>query len=422
MERVIVHKITSHLQESNLLNKAQHGFLNRKSTLTNLLETTNDWVLTIQNKDTCSAIYIDFKRAFDMVNHNKLLKKLEDYGICGGLLELLRDLITNRIQATRVGKIMSSFVPIYTGVIQGSCIGPLLFLIFINDITDMLDSSVTVKLYADDLKIYARVKTSTEFNKFQHELNKIVMWSIYYELPISIPKCYLLNIGKQLMCDKQITISDNQIMAVKSAKDLGIIIDQNLQFDEHINEISRKAYSRSNLIFRSFATKNRKLLIKAYTTYVRPILEYNSPIWSPQLIKHISSIEVIQRSYTKRIPGLSNKSYAERLTILKLDSLELRRLIYDLTTLYKILFGQLQSELQNQIKINENINNRSLRRHPYQLQYQSSKTQQSTFIQRTVPIWNSLPHDCSFTDLQNFKQFLSKNKQLLVKFLKVSFQ
>ena len=208
---------------------------------------------------------------------------------------------------------------------------------------------------------------------------------------------------------------------MNSIKDLGIIIDQNLHFDEHIKEITKKAYCRSNLIYRSFVTKNRNLLVKAFITYVRPILEYNSPVWSPHLIKDITSLESVQRSFTKRIPEISDKPYEERLSILKLDSLEMRRLIFDLTTLYKILFGQLQTEIQSDVKVNEDINNRSLRRHSYQLKYHPSKTKLSTFLQRTIPTWNSLPEHCSFTTIDSFKQYLHSHKQILVKFLKVAF-
>jgi hypothetical protein len=143
---------------------------------------------------------------------------------------------------------MSSFGPVHTGVIQGSCIGPLLFLLFINDITEMMDSSVTVKLYADELKIYIRINTTADFDIFQIELNKIVAWSDFWDLPISIPKCYQLSTGT-IAVNNKIILSDNVIKSVNSIKDLGIIIDQNLHFDEHIKEITKKAYCRSNLIY-----------------------------------------------------------------------------------------------------------------------------------------------------------------------------
>ena len=159
-------------------------------------------------------------------------------------------------------------------------------------------------------------------------------------------------------------------------------------------------------------------IIKAYITYVRPILEFNTPVWSPTLIMHIKSVEATQRSFTKRIPGISHKHYHERLLILNLDSLELRRLIIDLITLFKIVFGLLHVNLN--ITVND-FNNRTLRRHQYQLCSQNNRTKMSTFLQRTVPVWNCLPVNCNFTSIGAFKNYLLNNKHLLMRFLKVLF-
>ena len=129
----------------------------RRSTLTNL-ESVNDW--TLENKATSSIVYIDFTKAFDLVSHTKLLQKLESYGIQDSLLSWLKSFLSDRFQCTKVGLSVSSWIPIHNyGVIQGSCLGPLLFLLYINDITDIIAPTVAIKMYADDVKLYTEINS-----------------------------------------------------------------------------------------------------------------------------------------------------------------------------------------------------------------------------------------------------------------------
>ena len=151
MERVIAADITDYLLKNKLLSPQQHGFLAKRSTLSNLLETVNDWSVTINNKQLQTAIYVDFSKAFDTVSHQKLLHKLRAYGIVGDLLSTICDFLSDRSQRTRVGSRLSDVTFLTSGVVQGSCIGPLAFLVFINDILSIFDRSVQSKLYADDL-------------------------------------------------------------------------------------------------------------------------------------------------------------------------------------------------------------------------------------------------------------------------------
>ena len=181
----------------------------------------------------------------------------------------------------------------------------------------------------------------------------------------------------------------------------------------------KKANSRANLTLRFFVSRNRSLLVRAFTTYVRPLLEFNSPIWSPSLIRQINDIENIQRSYTKRLPGLKNCTYHQRLSILNLDSLELRRLNSDLILAYKIVFGHIITSNSNIIRI-KNIPF-SLRRHGYQLDtrsYNRTATRNS-FLFRIINVWNNLPVDTNFQSISSFKN--SVNPAYLTHFLKVNF-
>ena len=160
MEHVIVKCIYFHLAENNLLSQAQHGFVSSHSTCTNLLECLIDWTLTVQNKKTVTVVYIDFSRAFDSVSHTKLLAKLHIYGICGEVLLWLEHYFDKLTHQTRVGDCLSDEATLVSGVVQGSGIGPLSFIIFVDELAKLLERhGVVVKLFADDVKVYMEIVT-----------------------------------------------------------------------------------------------------------------------------------------------------------------------------------------------------------------------------------------------------------------------
>ena len=401
MERIVVLDILHHMQSHNLLSREQHGFLKKKSTLSNLLESLNDWTLSLENKLSETIVFIDFKRAFDLVPHDLLLHKLSSYNIRGNLLRWIDRFLSNRTQATLVNGSISSFQPVSSGVVQGSCLGPLLFLIYINDITDHTTQPVTSKLYADDLKLYSAISTSTDIQTFQDTLDRITVWSRVWRLPISIQKCCELNIGPSIDSCPPLNLQDISLPRTTSARDLGIIFDSCLNFDEHINTIVKKAHNRANLILKCFQSRNRQILIRAFTIYVRPLLEFNSPVWSPSLIRQINILENVQRSFTKRLPGLKNLTYHQRLKAASLKSLEYRRLTYDLTLTYKLVFGLINTDYK---LLNLKTTSFDLRRHQYQLNCPNFKSSVRcrSFFYRITNIWNNLPASTNFGSLKSF--------------------
>ena len=218
-------------------------------------------------------------------------------------------------------------------------LGSILFLLFINDICDVfIDLNVKCKLFADDLKLYAkRANADSAADDLSLALKRIELWCDEWQLHLAIDKCFVLQLRPWHSCTPppNYKLYDKSLKICDSVKDLGVTIDFRLNFAEHISNITRKALIRCRLIIKSFHSKNSDLLIKAFVTYVRPLLEYASSIWSPHHQNLITKVEKVQRFFTKRVRGMWNLSYEQRLSTLKLQSLQKRRTVSDLSSVTK---------------------------------------------------------------------------------------
>ena len=414
MERIIVSEITAHLYKNNLITSDQHGFLKQLSTCTNLLESVNDWTVLLEGGSKVAVAYVDFARAFDSVTHTKLLRKLQMYGISGDLLDFISFYLSNRNHCTRVGNSLSSFAKIRSGVIQGSCIGPLLFVLFINDITNSLCPGSKAKLFADDLKLYATIETALGVAYFQKCLDIIFKWSKDWQLEISYLKCFIILLDRRLnatFCRPIFKLGDHVLEYKSTGSDLGVNIDEKLSFTDHISKIAMKAHQRSSLILRSFTSRDTNSLVRAFKVYVRPILEYNSQVWSPIAMKDIMAIEKVQKRFTKKIPGCKNLTYHQRLNKLNLESLELRRIRADLKFTFKLIFNKTALKNKDFIIIN-NSNERQLRSHNYQIRpihKLNTVRSNQNFFNRIVTIWNELPSTTNFNSINSFTNSISKD-------------
>ena len=292
-------------------------------------------------------------------------------------------------------------------MVQGSVLGPLLFLLYINDVADIFNSDVKIKLYADDLKLYSSVQTNDDCNNLQNNINFLCEWANVWQLTISKSKCFMTQIGIHNGCYSY-SLCNSPITTRSEISDLGVIVDSNLNFTSHINSIVSKAHVRANLILRSFQSKRDQSLIKAFNTYVRPLLEYCSSVWSPLFKKDIIKIESVQRRFTKRLPGYKHLTYPQRLRKLNMESLEVRRIRNDLLLAYKIVFGILNTDLNHYFKIKEATYN--LKGHKYKLQLPMCKNSRSShfYFYRVISVWNNLPAlTTDFSSLGRFKNSLT---------------
>ena len=306
----------------------------------------------MDNSLSTDVIYIDFSRAFDTIVFSKLLYKLQRYGISGCLLNWISGFLHNRTQSVVIDYCSSSTRPVLSGVPQGSVLGPILFLIFINDITCIINNLANLRLFADDVKLYTSILCDKSAEAIQACLNFIYDWSILWQMRINVLKCLVLTICKMQSSYVLYSyfINGQAIPRVNSARDLGITVTGDLQFNSHINTIVTRARQRISVLFRAFTSRNIQLMCKAYITYIRPLVEYNSIVWNPSQIHLIDLLENVQRKFTKRIPSISHLNYVERLKIINLESLELRRLKFDLINYYKFMVLPFNPELRQRFK------------------------------------------------------------------------
>lgn len=279
MESIIADAIFNYLSVAGLLDPSQHGFTKGKSTATQLLEAAHDWALAKNHRNPLHCVYFDFSRAFDRVDHDLLMAKMASLGIGPRLIRWCRAYLTDRSFKVKVGNSISTSAYAPSGVPQGSCIGPLLYAIFCQDLKRLFDGvPIQYKVYADDLKIYMEIKKPMDRHTLQEAINLVSLWATVNKMVLSTPKCALI----KTMPDDHIYLLDGaQIPCVQYYKDLGIIFDRELKFRQHIVESAQMTSRMCNLLMRSFIVSVPEFYIKLYNTIIVPKWLYCSQVWAP---------------------------------------------------------------------------------------------------------------------------------------------
>ena len=405
LERIIAKQLIKYLEDKKFFNQNQFGFLKSRSTTTQLLSTMDDLYNAIQDGYNIDIIYIDFAKAFDTVPTNILLDKIVKAGISGKVYTFLKNFLSDRNFKIKIGAQISCEYETFSGVPQGSVLGPLLFLIFINDLPNQIPENIGIKLYADDVKLYVAHKNGIERNELNKALWILEKWTELNGLEISRHKCFALYLGKNNL-KREYNIHGLKIQETDCIRDLGILIDSKMSFNNHINMIIKNAYLKSYQITRIIKSRDLNLLVNIYKTYIRPQLEYATEVWNPHMKYQIEKIERIQKLFTKNIYkkcGLIKVPYEERLNTCKLEKLIDRRKIADLSTAFKIIKGFTSLNSQKYF----NFSNRSLRR-PLLLRIKKHTNRtKNNFFHRVVNKWNKLPNESfKINDPKKFRSFI----------------
>jgi hypothetical protein len=390
MERIISDQMWIYLQQNNLISNNQYGFRKGRSTSVQLLESYNDWVNNQNSGFSTDVIYLDFCKAFDSVVHSKLIAKLASYGIGNELLTWIKNFLTDRSHTVTIQYKQSDSRAVLSGVPQGTVLGPLLFVIYINDITDVIDHPVIMKLFADDIKIYTRITSIKDCLEMQRQLSAIITWSLIWQLKLNAKKCNVLHLGRSNY-NYSYYIEQSILSSPTVVNDLGIFINSDLNFHHHIEHVITECHKKIFFLRKCFLFKSSDIRKHFYTAYIRPILEYGSLVWCPWS-KH--EIDLLQNIQNKALGTARNM----------LQPLTTRRNVHDLLMYYRIVHGNCNIKFSDFFSLRSELNHRG---HNYTLQHPLVHTSafQHTFAYRQLRTWNSLPSNIvNSTSVTSFKQ------------------
>lgn len=344
----------------NTISPYQHGFMPGRSTTSNLILLTRDIIRSMEGGSQCDVIYTDFSKAFDTVSHKLLISKIGMLGLPHNLCMVLINFLQFRKLSVSVENSTSSrYINAYSGIPQGTHIGPLLFILFINDLPNNLKFTKCL-LFADDLKLYSSVSDIGDCQGIQADINILTEWCVENEIMINVSKCSSVSYSYSLSpLLYNYEIGNNPLKRVAEVKDLGVIFDTKLSFSCHVDYITSKAYSALGFIRRNSKEFRDHMTLKSlYVSLVRTKLEYCSIVWNPYYLKYSTRIEKIQKLFTriifKKINWPEAVPYISRRKYLGLQQLSDRRSYFCIMFVFNVLAGNINcSEINELIKLYE---------------------------------------------------------------------
>ena len=401
LERHFHQHITKFLNEVNPLCNRQWGFQPGKSTVTALLSVTHNWFKSLESGHDVCSIFFDLRKAFDSVPHRLLLDKLTGYGLDSHIVSWICSYLTDRKQHVVVGGDSSTNVSVLSGVPQGSVLGPLLFLIYIDDVaasTNLTEGSV-LNIFADDMLLYRPVTSIEDLHLLQQDIDKISEWVNINHLSLNPVKCKSMMVSRKKNPTQFLPFNLNGSLLehVDTFKYLGILLSSDLSWSAHVSSICAKAKKIVGLLYRRFSTNvDSQSLLEMYKMLVRPHMEYAAPVWDPHLLKDITKVENVQKFALKMCLKNWDSNYQDLLDLAQMPTLQNRRLYLKLCTLHKIIHGFFY--FPPGVFIPQPSRHCS---HTLPLLHQPlahTNAYQGSFVPSTISVWNHLPHDALVTN------------------------
>ena len=417
LEKVVHNRLYTFCMKQNVLYENQFGFRKGHSTEHAILNFVAKVVNAMDNKKLTMAIFLDLSKAFDTIDHNILLAKLHHYGIRGLALEWFRNYLNDRTQYVSYKDSKSELMNLTCGVPQGSVLGPLLFIIYTNDLPNCLAESNCI-LFADDTTVF-RSSSNADYlaSSIQNDLKSLYDWFCANKLSLNIGKTNFLLFSPSTKNKyphiTELKLGNQSIQRLSSAKFLGLCVDEELKWDEHLNQVYCRLSSGSYAIRTAKRNINKHNLTCLYYSLVQSHLTYGITLWGSALKTKLRKLEVSQN---KSIRHICNGKYNAPCTPMYLD-LKIPKLadLYEMQ-LAKLMYlhskASLPPPLQRLFTLNENIHNHNTRtsRNPHV--FTRSTLVLKTFLGRCPKIWSDLPGN--ITNMKSIKSFSTKLKTNII--------
>ena len=423
-ERLIRDQLLNHFENNNIFTKNQHGFRKGFSCLSQLLAHYEDVLLNNLNGNGSDVIYLDYAKAFDKVDHDLLVKKLIAYGVKDKTLQWIINFLSRRKQKVVINGFNSFWTEVVSGVIQGSVLGPILFLIFVNDLEQCVQHSV-VRCFADDTRLTKAIHDSqVDVGLLQSDLNSVIAWStknnmmlneLKFEILSYATKCKHIDMKEipffdQYSADNYKTSSSNTIDPSTSLRDLGMTVSNDYSWSPHILNIISKGNQMASWVLSIFKDRGRSHMLIMLKSFIRSHLEFCCPLWNPWKIEDIIALEQVQRTFTSKIHGLQHFDYWTRLQKLNLQSLQRRRERYIIIHMWKIFYNQVPNDLNIQFTYHDRKGISAKLKPLVNANGKAQTLYDNSFAVMGPRLWNLIPKQIQFinTTVDNFKCQLSK--------------
>jgi hypothetical protein len=413
-ERILRRHIVAFLEKNHIIHKSQHGFRPCRSCLTQLLHHIDNILSILEANQNADVIYLDLSKAFDKVNHSILIHKIKQIGIDGKVCSWIQSFLSDRTQQVIIDGSNSSPAKVLSGVPQGTVLGPVLFIIYMNDLNNVIKHSL-LKCFADDSKLIKSIENLKDREKLIEDLEAVLQWTKDNSMEFNADKFQLIQHGQHDDMKQPYNLpNDQKLDKSTTVKDLGTQVSEDLTWRHNINTLANDATSFANWILRTIKSRAPEVMLTMYKSYVLSRLEYNSPLWNPLLLCDITKVEAVQRSFTSKISRLDDLNYWQRLSSLKLYSLQRRRERFIAIHIWKIYSklapNDADFQFYNHIRLGPKC-----RRINYPCRVASIKTLRFNSFSCIGPrLFNSIPgYIKNSTNLATFKSRLDKLLQTL---------